>query len=104
MYLLREFGMMAIIRFAYSSIENEADAPLATIETHLDQLQPLLHRNVDVIAAAEAGFIGAWGEWYYSSNGLNNTENRRAVLEKWLSVLPAVRMVQVRMPVYKRAY
>lgn len=103
MDLLREVGMKAILRFAYSSNENEADAPLATIETHLDQLQPLLHRNVDVIAAAEAGFIGAWGEWYYSSNGLNNTENRRAVLEKWLSVLPAERMVQVRTPGYKKA-
>ena len=103
MDLLREVGMKAIIRFAYSSNENEADAPLATIETHLDQLQPLLQRNVDVIAAAEAGLIGAWGEWYYSSNGLNNTEDRRAVLQKWLAVLPAERMVQVRTPGYKKA-
>lgn len=103
MDLLREVGMKAILRFAYSSNENEADAPLETIETHLDQLQPILHRNVDVIASADAGFIGAWGEWYYSSNGLNNTENRRAVLKKWLSVLPKERMVQVRTPGYKKA-
>ncbi len=103
MDLLREVGMKAILRFAYSSSENEADAPLQTIETHLDQLKPILEDNLDVIAAAEAGFIGAWGEWYYSSNNLNTTAGRRAVLQKWLSVLPSQRMVQVRTPGYKKA-
>lgn len=103
MDLLRDMGMKAILRFAYSSNQNEADAPLSTIMTHLDQLEPVLRRNVDVIAAVEAGFIGAWGEWYYSSNGLNNTEDRRTVTQKWLSVLPTERMVQVRTPGYKKA-
>ncbi len=103
MAALRDAGSKAILRFAYSGNENEPDAPLATIEQHLDQLQPLFHENKDVVAAVEAGFIGAWGEWYYSSNNLNNTENRRAVTEKWLSVLPTDRMVQVRTPMYKKA-
>jgi hypothetical protein len=50
----------------------------------------------------QAGFIGAWGEWYYSTNGLNNTGDRRTVLEKVLSVLPANWMVQIRTPNYKK--
>lgn len=103
MDLLREMGMKATLRFAYSSNENEADAPLQTILTHLDQLEPILRQNVDVIASVEAGFIGAWGEWYYSSNNLNNTESRREVMQKWLSVLPTQRMVQIRTPGYKKA-
>ncbi len=49
----------------------------------------------------EAGLIGAWGEWYYSTNKLNNTEDRRSVLFKILSVLPKERMVVVRTPKYK---
>ena len=100
---LREGGAKAIIRFAYTSRETEPDAPLHIIEQHLDQLEPILRANKDVIAAAEAGFIGAWGEWYYSSEGLNTTEGRRAVLNKWLDVLPVDRMVQVRTPGYKKA-
>lgn len=103
MDVLRAAGSKAIIRFAYSSRETEDDAPLETILQHLDQLEPLLRANVDVIASAEAGFIGAWGEWYYSSNNLNTTEGRRAVTEKWLSVLPMERMVQIRTPMYKKA-
>lgn len=100
---LRDGGGKAIIRFAYSSRETEPDAPLEIVEQHLEQLEPIFRKNADVIAAAEAGFIGAWGEWYYSTNELNNTEDRRAVLEKWLEVLPTERMVQVRTPGYKKA-
>ncbi|MGN6491233.1 MAG: DUF4832 domain-containing protein, partial [Agriterribacter sp.] len=43
-------------------------------------------------------FIGAWGEWHSSSNGLATVDNERKVLEKLLSVLPTDIMVQVRTP------
>lgn len=99
---LREAGAKAVLRFAYSSSQNEPDAPLDVILGHLDQLEPLLRANSDVVATVQAGLIGAWGEWYYSSNGLNTTTARRAVTEKWLDVLPEGRMVQVRTPDYKR--
>lgn len=76
---------------------------------HLDQLAPYLARNSDVIAVVQAGFIGAWGEWWYTNNfgdeGNVTTAdwaNRKAVVEKLLSVLPADRMVEVRTPYYKR--
>jgi hypothetical protein len=98
----REGGAKLVLRFSYTNDQNGADAPLDTILMHIDQLGPLFQEHYDVINYIEAGFIGAWGEWYYSSNGLNNTTARRAVLFKELSVLPVDRAVVVRTPSYKR--
>ena len=98
----REGGAKLVLRFSYTSNINGADAPLNIILTQLDQLAPYLQEHFDVICYIEAGFIGAWGEWYYSTNGLNNTADRRAVLFKELAVLPTERAVVVRTPGYKK--
>ena len=101
---VREVGMKAILRFAYTSDQNGSDAPMSTILRHLDQIKPILHHKVGVIACVQAGFIGAWGEWYYSSNHLNNTTAYNQVISKWLEVLPEERCVQVRTPKYKQDF
>ena len=98
----RQGGMKLVMRFSYTDRQDGEDAPLDTILTHINQLQPVFERNYDVIAYLEAGFIGAWGEWYYSSNGLNNTNDRRTVLFALLDALPAARCVVIRTPDYKR--
>ena len=103
----REGGIKLVLRFSYTNFfQNEnnygPDAALDTILLHLDQLEPLFQSNADVIAYVEAGFIGVWGEWYYSTHKLNNTNDRRSVLFKELSVLPERRAVVVRTPSYKR--
>lgn len=100
----RNGGVKVIVRFAYSEQENEPDAPLDIVLQHLDQLKPVFERNADVIATVQAGFIGAWGEWYYSTNGLNTSGARYEVLKKLLEVLPKNRVVQVRTPAYKQEY
>jgi hypothetical protein len=104
METIRQSGMKCVLRFAYSESEKEPDAPLNTILEHLDQLKPYLEKNADVIAVLQAGFIGSWGEWYYTTNGLNNSGSRYMVLNKLLESLPASRMVQVRTPQYKREF
>jgi len=104
MATLRKSGMKCVLRFAYSSAQNEPDAPLNTILQHLDQLKPYLEKNVDVIAFMQAGFIGSWGEWYYTTNNLNNSGARYQVLSKLLATLPASRMIQVRTPAYKQEF
>lgn len=104
MATVRKAGLKVILRFAYTSAISEPDAPMAVIKNHLDQLKPVLAANKDVIACVQAGFIGAWGEWYYSSNGLNNATSRNEVLAKWLEVLPADRCIQVRTPAYKKSF
>lgn len=104
MEVSRKAGIKIILRFAYSLAIEEPDASLATILQHLEQVKPILQENKDVIAVLQAGFIGSWGEWYYTTNNLNNDAARKAVLDKILEVLPAERTVQVRTPNYKRNY
>jgi hypothetical protein len=104
MVTLRNAGIKCILRFAYSQSETEPDAPFSTISQHLDQLKPYLEKNADVIAVMQAGFIGAWGEGYYTTNGLNSASGRYQVYNKILGTLPARRMMQVRTPSYKREF
>ncbi len=98
MQILRDAGLKCVLRFAYTDDMSGTDAPLSIIEQHLDQLKPIFEANKDVIAFVQAGFIGAWGEWHDSSNGLATVDNERTVLYKLLSVLPTEIMVQVRTP------
>lgn len=84
------------------------DAPKAVVLRHLDQLAPYLANNRDVILLMQAGFIGTWGEWYYSQHFGNagtitalQWSDRTEVVNKILAVLPTERMVQLRAPRYK---
>jgi len=100
--LLRQAGMKAIVRFAYSDNIGQPDAPLNIVLNHIDQLKPILMSNSDVIFVMQAGFIGAWGEWHSSTNGLDSLKHMRTILFKLLDALPSTRMVQVRTPRYKQ--
>jgi hypothetical protein len=102
MQKLRDAGLKCVLRFAYTDDMSGTDASVAVIEQHLDQLKTIFEENKDVIAFVQAGFIGAWGEWHSSSNGLATVENQRKVLFKLLSVLPEEIMVQVRTPKAKQ--
>jgi hypothetical protein len=106
---VRKAGLKMILRFAYTASEAGDDAPLARVQSHLDQLAPYLRRNSDVIDVVQSGFVGAWGEGYYTQNFGNKDSisaddwaNRKAVVDKLLSVLPNTRMVQLRTPTMKR--
>jgi Domain of unknown function (DUF4832)/Domain of unknown function (DUF4874) len=99
---VRQAGLKAILRFGYTDNISGTDAPFTIISQHIDQLRPIFQNNQDIISFVQAGFIGAWGEWHSSSNGLSTTENRRLVLNKLLEALPQGIMVQVRTPGYKQ--
>ncbi|MFN3695277.1 MAG: DUF4832 domain-containing protein, partial [Ignavibacterium sp.] len=99
---IRQAGMKCILRFAYSDNIGQPDAPLNIILNHIDQMKPIFQQNGDVILVMQAGFIGAWGEWHSSTNGLDNVASRRAILFKILDALPSDRMVQVRTPKFKQ--
>lgn len=97
----RAAGAKIVLRFAYNFgpyPDSEPDASLAWVRRHVATLGPLLREHADVIAVLQAGFIGAWGEWHTSTNGLDTPENERAVLDAILAELPAERVVQVRYP------
>ncbi len=101
---LRRHGLKAVLRFAYEKDMPGTGGPkLDTILRHIDQLAPLIARNVDVIFVMQAGFVGAWGEWHSSTHRLEaDHANLAAIVERVLAVLPPERMTQVRVPKYKR--
>ena len=121
---LREAGLKVIVRFAYTDqlhfapgtdwppIPPYGDAGKEWILRHIEQLRPVLQANSDVIAVMQAGFIGIWGEWFYTDYFVQDPwnpgevtpedyANRGKVLTTILGVLPANRMVQLRTPRYK---
>jgi hypothetical protein len=100
--LLRTHGMKVVPRFHYSNDGDEPDAELTRILGHIDQLAPLLQEHADVILTLQAGFIGAWGEWHSSQNGLDEPGPRKQILEALLAALPANRTVSVRRPSFKK--
>ena len=70
----RRAGVGVILRFAYTLPPDGVwppptpygDAPVARTLHHIRQLGPVLRRNADVIETVQQGFIGLWGEGYYS--------------------------------------
>jgi hypothetical protein len=110
--LVRDYGLKMVLRFSYTFNEsggNYADAPMSRILSHVEQLRPVLQRNADVIAYLEAGFIGRWGEWNKSTNGLGDESNpqdveaQRQLVNALLDALPEERMITLRYLSRKKA-
>ena len=95
----RAGGMKLVLRFAYSDNPDNNYTPpyddgpnVPTVEAHVASLMPLLDPNGDVIFSVQMGFIGYWGENYYTDYfcydpstpyDLDSTDwaNRTAVLD-----------------------
>ena len=116
MQVLRDYGMKAIFRVAYAEDDNgksgsdrsAADAPLSIIQKHLAQFKTLWDANTDVIYVFQAGFVGQYGEWYYTDNFGNHVEHInadcRALLDTALKAIPQNRCLQLRRPMFKQEY
>ncbi len=107
----RRAGVKLIVRFVYGWYGVRPDAPKAIILRHLDQLQPVLERNQDVLCHLDAGFVGAWGEWHDSTNGLLVGSYRseigadaREILDRIFATVPRSRMITLRYPTQKSSY
>ena len=109
MQALREGGCKCVLRFAYTYGENQQprEAPVDTVLLHISQIKPILQEYSDVIYTMEAGFVGVWGEWYYTTYFKQNPTvtadfaDRRRVLDALLDALPEERQLCVRTPVIK---
>lgn len=102
-------GVKFIPRFRYDSTKAGRDAPVDLVLRHIAQVTSLLHANKDVIVNVEAGFIGAWGEWHSSVNGLTGAsfgsevnDRTRAIVAALLEAVPTDRMIALRTPRYKK--
>ena len=127
--IIEEAGLKVILRFAYINKTNSGncpdiykicppygDAPKAIVLLHIQQLAPLLKKHAAIIAVLQEGFIGVWGENYYTDyfgdagrNGPgrimdSSWKDRNDVLHALLQALPDDRMIQVRTPQIKQKY
>jgi hypothetical protein len=100
----RTKGVKVVLRFRYHTQASfTPQEPSVTRQsTHLDQLATILNNNNDVIAWYQAGGLGAYGEWYYTSQ--TSATARKTLLDKMFSVLPSDVLIQVRTPYYKDQY
>lgn len=111
MQQMRKNGFKCVLRFAYKRSWTHNDHPWdptqEVVYRHIDQLTPILQEYSDVIFCLEAGFIGVYGEWYYTDNFHYNPfkdshyEPRRQLLKKLLEVMPKDRQIAVRYPQVK---
>ncbi|MFO7589630.1 MAG: DUF4832 domain-containing protein [Acidimicrobiia bacterium] len=98
----RSSGIKLVVRFAYNR-SMDADAPIDVVLSHIDQVGDVVRANADVVAAFQAGFIGAWGEWHASTNDLLDPRNYERIVAALLDEVPPSRMIQIRYPRYARA-
>lgn len=112
----REGGAKCILRFGYSDgiadlshpeKSGPFDASEEQVLRHIAQLKPIFTEYADVIFVLQAGFIGCWGEWYYTDNfvfGPSSEEDyqpRKHVCDALLEALPGDRQIELRTPRFK---
>ena len=101
---MRDGGAKCILRFCYSNGYAEKDKPWdATPEQalrHIAQLKPIIQEYGDIIFVVQAGFIGSWGEWYYTEN-YDDDASRKAIVDALLEAVPEDRQIELRTPAFK---
>ena len=86
---------------------DKEDPEVSIVLRHVEQLKPLLQKNEDVIFVMQAGFVGTWGEWYYTGHfNFQPSQNadylpRKQLTEALLDALPASRQIELRTPQFK---
>ena len=111
--IIRNAGLKCIVRFSYSN--GRTTAPQQPVKSlmlsHIHQLAPLLEANKDIIFSHQAGFLGTWGEWYYTNSSEFGTDgsittaqwaHRKEIIEAMLAATPVEIPIQVRYPRVKR--
>lgn len=119
---IRNAGSKVIVRFTYTSSSSYTvfQPTKAQILAHIAQLAPVVNANKDVIVAIQAGFIGKYGEWYYTgSSEFGNADytqytttqwaNRKVVMDAMInsfstSIPLQVRYVYIKQKMYGNSY
>lgn len=127
---VRAANKKVVLRFAYTE-DNPADAPHEAAPSqlleHVDQLSDagIFSDYADIIYVVQAGWLGTYGEWYYTTNSHGNSVpsytdyykytvsgstvtdfngNYAALLDKLLVKIPAPIQIGLRACFYKRYY
>lgn len=112
MQAMRDGGAKCIIRFAYKTDMYETghpwDASPEWVARHIEQVKPILQEYGDVIMCYQAGYVGVWGEWYYTDHFVSGPETpeehslRKQVTDAMLDALPEDRQIALRTPMFAR--
>lgn len=112
MQTLRDCGSKCIIRFAYKTDMYETghpwDASLEWVLRHIEQVKPILQEYSDVIMVYQAGYVGVWGEWYYTDHFESQPKTpeehvlRKQVTDAMLAALPKDRQIALRTPMFTK--
>ncbi len=118
---IRATGAKVIVRFTYTSNDATVYQPTkAQILAHIQQLVPIINANKDVIVCIQAGFIGQYGEWYYTNStefgtgdytALTNAQwaNRKEIMDAMINSYPIeiplqLRYIYAKQKMYGNAY
>lgn len=125
---VRAAGKKAVVRFAYKETYSDSapqEARPSQILSHIDQVEPILSDNSDIIYILQAGWLGTYGEWYYKTNNHSNSvpaytdyyeytvsgstvtdfnNNHTTLLNKLLTVVPSPIQIGLRTAFYKRYF
>ena len=123
---VRAAGVRLIPRFAYTISPNTScgvaacapygDVPLSRALAHIQAIAPVLRANPDVLSVVQQGFIGTWGENFYTDHfgdasalgdGRISNANwikRNTLTTAMLAATPPDRMVQLRYAQLKQRY
>lgn len=100
---LRQSGCKAVCRVAYSWNDKwpVQEPPADMIVSHIQQLKPIFQEFGDVIYVVQAGLVGTYGEWAYTTN-VKTTEDHAKVVKALLDAVPENRAVAIRTPSWKQ--
>jgi hypothetical protein len=106
---IREAGLKSIPRIVYNWGMGNEDPGEQYIMRHLDQLEPIIKTNIDVIMAWEFGTFGGCGEAVSSPQYIDGNNNGRQSLKdnalriynRIAQIVPEDRMLAAKLPAYK---
>jgi hypothetical protein len=83
---IRNAGLKVIIRPAYTVEYTSIVQPnKQTILNHITQLSSVINLNDDIIVSVQSGFIGVYGEWYYTGGSVEFGDEGAISPAQWLN-------------------
>ncbi len=103
----RAAGVKWVIRGAYvwAGSPNVTEAQMLR---HMDQLNPILTANADVVNHIEMGYLGAWAEWhsgpFTGPSSREDADVRYRLIKHMLDTLPVTIPVAIRYPIFIKEF
>ncbi len=98
----RADGVKFLLRFAYEFDGYKNGPDCDQVCAHIQQLQEIVRRNMDVIYVLQIGWVGLWGEFHTSIHGLEKDPEAVArIVSATLELLQNRRFTMMRRMQYK---